>query len=307
MSALFGVPEDAAYHLVLALTSLLAPVLGGLAAVAGVVLLTIAVRLLVMPLSFRALRGQAAQARITPQLQALRRRYARQPEGLQREMTALYTREGTSMLAGIWPMLVQWPLFSVLYLLFRATTVAGGPNTLLSHDFLGDSLGSHWLSPAGAFSVHGAVFLGVFAVLAAVCWLSARVSRRMSAASSAATSPAKTSPAKPASAKTVRAKTVPAKPASAKPASAKTVRAKTVPAKTVPARAAQAAGKTRQPEREDALAGAGAVGVLTKVLPYVTVVIAAFAPLAAAIYLTTSAAWGVGEREVFRRRAVASH
>jgi YidC/Oxa1 family membrane protein insertase len=47
-----------------------------------------------------------------------------------------------------------------------------------------------------------------------------------------------------------------------------------------------------------------AVGVLTKVLPYLTVVIAAFAPLAAAIYLTTSAAWGVGEREVFRRRAI---
>jgi YidC/Oxa1 family membrane protein insertase len=282
MSALFGVPEDAAYHLVLALTSLLTPVLGGLAAAAGVVLLTFAVRLLVMPLSFRALRGQAAQARITPQLQALRRRYARQPERLQREMTALYTREGTSVLAGIWPMLVQWPLFSVLYLLFRATTVAGGPNTLLSHDFLGDSLGSHWLSPAGAFSVHGAVFLGVFAVLAAVCWLSARVARRMSAVSPARTSLAATTPAK------------------GSPAA-------TTPAKGSPAATTRAARKAREEAPKQEPAGAGVVGVLTKVLPYVTVVIAAFAPLAAAIYLTLSAAWGVGEREVFRRRAIASH
>jgi YidC/Oxa1 family membrane protein insertase len=249
MSALFGVPEDAAYHVVLALTSLLAPVLGGLAAAAGVVLLTIAVRLLVMPLSFRALRGQAAQARIMPQLQELRRRHARQPERLQRELTALYTREGTSAFAGIWPMLVQWPLFSVLYLLFRATSVAGGPNTLLAHDFLGDSLGSHWLSAAGAFSVHGAVFLGVFAVLAAVCWLSARVARRMSAPSPAV-SPVTSSATSP------------------------------------------------------GVAGGGAVGALARVLPYLTVVIAAFAPLAAALYLTTSAAWGVGEREVFRRRAI---
>ncbi|MGH3167945.1 MAG: YidC/Oxa1 family membrane protein insertase [Trebonia sp.] len=242
MSALFGVPVDAAYHVVLALTTVLTPVLGGLAAAAGVVLLTIAVRLLVMPLSFRALRGQAAQARLAPRLQALRRRYARQPERLQREMTALYTREGTSMLAGIWPILVQWPLFSVLYLLFRATTVAGGPNTLLAHDFLGDSLGSRWLSAAGAFSIHGAVFLGVFAVLAAVCWFSARLAQRMGTTSLTA-----------------------------------------------------------------APAGSGAVGVLSKVLPYITVVIAAFAPLAAAIYLTTSAAWAVGEREVFRRRVTASH
>lgn len=263
MSALFGVPEDAAYHLVLALTSVLTPVLGGLAAVAGVVLLTMAVRLLVMPLSFRALRGQAAQARLAPQLQSLRKRYGRQPERLQRELTALYTREGTSAFAGIWPMLVQWPLFSVLYLLFRAATVAGGPNVLLSRDFLGDPLGSHWLSAAGAFSTHGAVFLGVFAVLAAVCWFSARLARRMTAASPAT-----------------------AKPATAKAASPTTAKA--------------------QGPAETGAAGGGAVGVLTKILPYVTVVIAAFAPLAAAIYLTTSAAWGIGEREVFRRRAIAA-
>lgn len=256
MSALFDVPLDAAYHLVLALTGVLTPVLGGLAAAAGVVLLTIAVRLLVLPLTFRALRGQAAQARLAPQLQALRKRYARQPERLQRELTALYTREGTTLFAGIWPLLVQWPLFSVLYLLFRTSRVAGGPNTLLGHDFLGASLGSYWLSAAGAFSAHGAVFLGVFAVLAVVCWLSARLARRMTAAAPAAASPA--------------------------------------------------AAKTRGSAKEQGDSGSGAVGALTKVLPYITVVFAAFAPLAAGIYLTTSAAWSVAERELFRRRAVAA-
>lgn len=257
MSSLFGVPVDAAYHLVLALTSVLTPVLGGLAAVAGVVVLTIAVRLLVMPLSFRALRGQAAQARLAPQLQALRQRYARQPERLQRELTALYTREGTTMFAGIWPMLVQWPLFSVLYLLFRAAQVAGGPNLLLSHDFLGVPLGSHWLSAAGAFSAHGAVFLGVFGVLAVVCWLSARLARRM---------------------------TMTAQPA---PSAARSRRA----------------ASRSTPVPTQATPNSGAVAVLGRVLPYLTVVIAAFAPLAAAIYLTTSAAWSAAEREVFRRRA----
>jgi YidC/Oxa1 family membrane protein insertase len=215
-------------------------------------LLTIAVRLLVMPLSFRALRGQAAQARLAPQLKSLRGRYARQPERLQREMTALYAREGTSMFAGIWPALVQWPLFSVLYLLFRETRIAGGPNTLLARDFLGDPLGSHWLSAAGTFSAHGAVFLGVFAILALVCWLSARLAQRMAAAS----------PAEPAKAAKAAKPVEPAKP-------------------PVPA-------------------------TLMKVLPYVTVVVAAFAPLAAGIYLTTSAAWGTAEREIFRRRAAAA-
>ena len=37
------------------------------------------------------------------------------------------------------------------------------------------------------------------------------------------------------------------------------------------------------------------------VLPYLTVVIAAFAPLAAAIYLVTSTAWSLAERMFFWR------
>ena len=99
-----------------------------------------------MPLSLRGLRGQAAAARLAPQLQALRKRHAKQPERLQREMTALYKREGTSMFAGLTPLLLQWPLLSVMYLLFRSAQVGGKPNTLLSHDLFGVPLGSHWLS-----------------------------------------------------------------------------------------------------------------------------------------------------------------
>jgi len=243
MSAFFGVPVDAAYHLVFALTTVLTPALGGFAALAGIVVLTMAVRLLLAPLSFRALRGQAAMARLAPRIQQLRQRYGRQPERLQRELSALYAREGTSMLAGFAPLLAQWPVFSVLYLLFRSPTIAGGPNRLLSRDLLGVPLGQHWLSGTGVVSAQGAVFLGVFAVLAVICWLSVRVARRMTAA-------------------------VTESPAAASP-------------------------------------GAGAAGLLTKVLPYLTVVIAAFAPLAAAVYLVVSTAWSAGERWVFagsRRR-----
>ncbi len=82
------------------------------------------------------------------------------------------------MFAGFAPLLVQWPVFSVLYLLFRSPTVGGGPNLLLSRDLLGVPLGSHWLSGAGILSVHGIVFLSVLAVLAAACWYAARVARR---------------------------------------------------------------------------------------------------------------------------------
>jgi YidC/Oxa1 family membrane protein insertase len=233
MSAVFGVPVDAAYHLVLALGSVFAPVFGSLAAVAGIIVFTMAVRLLVMPLSFRALRGQAALARLAPQVQALRKRYARQPERLQREVAALYQREGTSMFAGFWPILAQWPVFSVLYLLFRSPHVAGTPNLLLSRDLFGVPLGAHWPGGAGLLSARSTVFLAVFAILALACWLLGSLARRA------------------------------------------------------------AAGPSAQPS--------GAPALIGKILPFVTVIIAAFAPLAAAIYLAVSTSWSTAERQLFLR------
>jgi YidC/Oxa1 family membrane protein insertase len=242
MTAVFGVPVDAAYHLVLALTNVLSPALGGLAAVAAIVAFTMAIRLLLTPLSFRALRGQAAMTRLAPRIQELRKRYGRQPERLQRELTALYAREGTSLLAGFVPLLAQWPLFSVLYLLFRSPTVAGGANSLLSRDLFGVPLGAHWLSGGGAgvatAGLHAVVFPAVLAILALICWLSVWVARQMTAGSASAASGA-----------------------------------------------------------------SGAAGLLVKVLPYITVVIAAFAPLAAAVYLVVSVSWSVGERRVFAARS----
>ena len=232
MSNFLGVPVDAAYHLVSGLTGILTPVLGGQAAVAAIVAFTVAVRLLLMPLSLRALRGQAVQARLAPQLAALRQRYGQKPERLQREMASLYKREGTSMFAGLTPFLLQWPLLSVIYLLFRSTQIGGKPNALLSHDLFGVPLGSHWLAAAGPVSLHGLVFLGVFALLAGLCWLSVRLGQLM----------------------------------------------------------------TPQPSGPNAPGGA-----LVRVLPYLTVVIAAFVPLAAGIYLLVSTGWALAERNFFWR------
>ena len=240
MSSLLGVPVDAAYHLVFGLTGILTPVLGGLAAVAAIIAFTMAVRLLLMPLSLRALRGQAAQARLAPHLLALRQRYGKQPERLQREMAALYKREGTSMFAGFAPLLLQWPFLSVMYLLFRSPTVGGTANMLLTHDMLGVPLGAHWLSGAGPASAQGAVFLGLFVLLVGLCWLSARLGRLMTA---------------------------------------------------------QATGISPAP------GAAGSPGLLVRALPYLTVVIAAFAPLAAGIYLLTTLAWSLGERMLYSRSA----
>src|SRR5262252_3751438 len=181
MSVFPGVPVDAAYHVVSGLAGVLAPLAGGLATAAAIAAFTVAIRLLLLPLSYRAMRGMAAQARIAPRVQALQKQHAGQPDRLQRELTALYQSEGTSMFAGCVPALAQWPVLSVLYLLFRSPRIAGAPNTLLSHGLFGAPLGSHWLSGAGPLSAQGAVFAGLFLLLAGIGWLSGRLARRIGA------------------------------------------------------------------------------------------------------------------------------
>jgi len=259
MTSFLGVPVDAAYHLVSGFTSFLTPALGGAAAVAAIVLFTVATRLILMPLSLRGLRGQAAAARLAPQLQALRKRYAKQPERLQREMASLYKREGTSMFAGFTPFLLQWPLLSVIYLLFRSTQIGGKPNALLTRDLFGVPLGSHWLDGAGPLSLHGLVFLGVFALLAGLCWLSVRLGQLMSA-------PQVGTDGAP--------------------------QASTDGAKQAGTDGAKQAGTD----------GANVPGgALIRLLPYLTVVVAAFVPLAAGIYLLVSTGWALAERNFFWR------
>ncbi len=267
MSGFFDVPVDAAYHVVTLLANSLTPLLGGLAAAAAIVGITMAVRLLLLPLSYRAMRGMAAQARVAPQAQALRKRHAGHPDLLQRELAALYAAEGTSMFAGCLPLLLQWPMFSVLSLLFRSRQVGGAPNTLLAHRLFGAPLASYWLGGAGPVSAQGAVFAGMIAVLAVIGWLSARMAARATGLPGAGGA---------------------------------------VPGADV----APGAGVT--PGTRRATAGPGTVGsgapgtvavpaALTRLLPYATVAVAAFVPLACVLYLVTSTAWTLAERALLQR------
>ena len=194
MLSLLSIPVIIAYHFVSAVSAGLTPMLGGAAAAAAIVACTAITRLLVLPLSVSALRGQAAQARLAPRVTELRRRHTGDPGRLQAEVTALYRREGTSMLAGYLPVLLQVPFFTVLYLLFRSPRIGGTANTLLRHQLLGAPLASHWLTAPGPVSSQGAVFLGVFCALAVIGWLHARLARRPLAAAAPATPEAGAAP-----------------------------------------------------------------------------------------------------------------
>ncbi len=269
---LFDGAVRAGYHLVSGFAVALTPLAGDLATAAAIVLFTVAVRLVLLPLSYYAIHGQAAQARLAPQVMALRQRHARQPERLQRELTELYRREGTGMFAGYLPLLLQLPFFAVMYRLFRLGAIGGQPNALLSHGLLGAPLGSHWLSGPGPLSGQGVVYLGLFALLAVVTWVATRISKN-AAARQAAQAPAPARVARPGKL--------------ARPGQ--------------PARPGQL-GQPGQPAQPGTAQPGGAIGMLLRVIPYITVAIAALVPLAAGLYLLTTTAWAAAERAVITRR-----
>ena len=153
------------------LADLLQPLFHASAAAAAIVLFTALVRLLVHPLSRAAARGQRALAALRPRIAELREKHAKNPERLQKAVMELHAEEKVSPLSGCLPSLLQMPAFFLLYHLFSNSTIGGHGNGLLSHRLFAAPLGGRWadaLGAGGAFGGAGLVYLGLFALVAAV-------------------------------------------------------------------------------------------------------------------------------------------
>lgn len=171
---------DAAYALLMALTGLLEPLAGSAAAAASVVVITLVVRAALIPAGIAQARAEQVRSRLAPRLKALRQRYSRDPERLQRETMKLYADEKTSPFAGCLPMLAQAPFVALVYTLFIHASIAGHANALLTEELFGVPLGA---SLAGAVVSGGAtpaaltVFGGVVVAIAVVAEITRRAFR----------------------------------------------------------------------------------------------------------------------------------
>jgi YidC/Oxa1 family membrane protein insertase len=164
-------------RLVEQLAELLQPLFHGSAAAAAIILFTALVRLLVHPLSRAAARGQKARAALQPQMAELRRKHGKNPEKLQRAVLELHTEHQVSPLAGCLPGLLQAPAFFLLYHLFSSAEVGGRPNELLGHDLFTAPLGDRFADAVSAGGAAGLVYVGLFALVAAVAFFNYRLSK----------------------------------------------------------------------------------------------------------------------------------
>ncbi|MFV0135785.1 YidC/Oxa1 family membrane protein insertase [Streptomyces sp. HMX87] len=167
------------------LADLLQPLFGASAAAAAIVLFTALVRLVLLPLSVGAARGQRARAALQPKIAELRRRHGKNPEKLQRAVLELHAEEKVSPLTGCLPSLCQLPAFFLLYHLFSSSSIGGRANELLAHRLSAAPLGGRWadaLDAGGLVGGAGLVYLALFAFVAGVTAFGYRLTKRTMAA-----------------------------------------------------------------------------------------------------------------------------
>ncbi|MDE3723424.1 membrane protein insertase YidC [Nocardiopsis sp. N85] len=86
----------------------------------SIVLLTMLMRLLMVPLFVKQMNTQRKMQEIQPKLRKLQERYKHDKERLQQESMKLYQESGTNPLMGCLPLLLQMPVFFALFNVLRS-------------------------------------------------------------------------------------------------------------------------------------------------------------------------------------------
>ena len=81
----------------------------------AIIALTILIKLILWPLMSSSLKSQKAMQELQPKLDALKKQYGDDKEGLSKAMMALYQEEKVNPLASCLPILIQLPILIALY------------------------------------------------------------------------------------------------------------------------------------------------------------------------------------------------
>ena len=101
-----------------------------------ILILTILVKLVIFPLTYKSYLSTAKMRVIKPEIDALNAKYPRQEDAMkkQQEMMALYNKAGISPMGGCLPMLIQMPILIAMFRFFPASIELRGKSFLWSDD-----------------------------------------------------------------------------------------------------------------------------------------------------------------------------
>jgi YidC/Oxa1 family membrane protein insertase len=176
---LFNNFRDFLYEVLKFFQDLTEPVLGGQSYWFSIVLLTISVRILLIPLTVKQVRSTRVMSELAPEIKKLQAKHKNDRQKLNEEMMALYKERGFNPMAGCWPLLAQMPFFFALYQVIIAGRLgfANELNILRQQTFFGVPLEQHWLKLEGAdkiFSAAGITILLLTITMSLTTYISQR-------------------------------------------------------------------------------------------------------------------------------------
>ena len=76
----------------------------------ALVMFTVLARLILLPLSIKQQKGMVKMAMFRPKMEEIQKKYAKNPQKMNEELTNLYAREGYNPMSGCLPTLIQFPI-----------------------------------------------------------------------------------------------------------------------------------------------------------------------------------------------------
>src|ERR1700759_116387 len=92
----------------------------------AILLLTLAVMVIITPLTLKSTRSMIQMQRLQPELKRLQEKYKGDRERLNAEMMAFYKEHQINPISGCVPMLAQTPVFFLMYRVIRGITNRNG-------------------------------------------------------------------------------------------------------------------------------------------------------------------------------------
>jgi YidC/Oxa1 family membrane protein insertase len=94
----------------------------------AIILLTVVVRLVMVPLTIKQMRSMKQMQALAPEVEALREKYKDDQQEQSKRMMEMYRERGVNPLGGCFPLLLQMPIFIALYrMLWSSYELRGAP------------------------------------------------------------------------------------------------------------------------------------------------------------------------------------
>ena len=101
-----------------------------------ILILTILVKLIISPLTYKSYLSTAKMRAVRPELEAINAKYPRQEDAVKKQQATmeLYNKAGISPMSGCLPMLIQMPILIAMFRFFPASIELRGKSFLWSDD-----------------------------------------------------------------------------------------------------------------------------------------------------------------------------